>query len=71
MGRFIMLALGLMAKPMLVTWPFVMLLLDYWPLGRCRRSGALVGAIDLKIAQAVQVSGASREAATQTGRPKG
>jgi tetratricopeptide (TPR) repeat protein len=29
-----MLALGLMAKPMLVTWPFVMLLLDYWPLGR-------------------------------------
>ena len=30
----IMLALGLLAKPMLVTWPFVMLLLDYWPLGR-------------------------------------
>src|SRR5437016_10720865 len=28
------LALGLMAKPILVTWPFVMLLLDYWPLGR-------------------------------------
>jgi protein O-mannosyl-transferase len=25
-------ALGLMAKPMLVTLPFVMLLLDYWPL---------------------------------------
>src|SRR5207248_1481229 len=30
----IMLALGLLAKPMLVTWPFVMLLLDYWPLRR-------------------------------------
>jgi tetratricopeptide (TPR) repeat protein len=28
------LALGLMAKPMLVTWPFVLLLLDWWPLGR-------------------------------------
>src|SRR5438874_761493 len=28
------LALGLLAKPMLVTWPFLMLLLDYWPLGR-------------------------------------
>ncbi len=28
------LALGLMSKPMLVTWPFVMLLLDYWPLKR-------------------------------------
>src|SRR5205807_3448360 len=30
----ITLALGLLAKPMLVTWPLVMLLLDYWPLGR-------------------------------------
>ena len=30
----ITLGLGLLAKPMLVTWPFVMLLLDYWPLGR-------------------------------------
>jgi protein O-mannosyl-transferase len=29
-----LLALGLMSKPTLVTWPFVMLLLDYWPLGR-------------------------------------
>jgi len=27
-------ALGLMAKPMLVTLPFVLLLLDYWPLER-------------------------------------
>ncbi len=27
-------ALGLMSKPMLVTWPFVMLLLDFWPLRR-------------------------------------
>lgn len=26
--------LGLLSKPMLVTWPFVMLLLDYWPLQR-------------------------------------
>lgn len=26
--------LGLMCKPMLVTLPFVLLLLDYWPLGR-------------------------------------
>ncbi len=26
--------LGLMAKPMLVTLPFLLLLLDYWPLGR-------------------------------------
>ncbi len=27
-------ALGLMAKPMLVTFPFILLLLDYWPLRR-------------------------------------
>jgi len=27
-------ACGLMAKPMLVTLPFVLLLMDYWPLGR-------------------------------------
>jgi tetratricopeptide (TPR) repeat protein len=31
---FLLFALGLMAKPMLVTLPFVLLLLDYWPLGR-------------------------------------
>ena len=30
----VFLAMGLMSKPMLVTWPFVMLLLDYWPLER-------------------------------------
>ena len=29
-------ALGLMSKPMLVTLPFVLLLLDYWPLGRLK-----------------------------------
>lgn len=27
-------ALGLMAKPMIVTLPFILLLMDYWPLGR-------------------------------------
>jgi len=30
----VLFALGLMAKPMLVTLPFVLLLLDYWPLER-------------------------------------
>jgi Flp pilus assembly protein TadD len=34
------LALGLMAKPTLVTFPFLLLLLDYWPLRRIRRGGA-------------------------------
>ena len=31
--------LGLMCKPMLVTLPLVLLLLDYWPLGRGAGSG--------------------------------
>ena len=30
----VLFALGLLAKPMLVTLPLVLLLLDYWPLGR-------------------------------------
>lgn len=33
---FVTLVLGLLAKPMLVTLPFVFLLLDYWPLRRFR-----------------------------------
>jgi len=33
---FILLSLGLMAKPMLVTMPFVLLLLDFWPLERLK-----------------------------------
>ena len=37
-SRYLMVALafvpGLLSKPMLVTLPFVLLLLDYWPLGR-------------------------------------
>ena len=39
-GRYslvlLLFALGLMAKPMLVTLPFVLLLLDWWPLNRLR-----------------------------------
>jgi tetratricopeptide (TPR) repeat protein len=41
-GRYatmwILFACGLMSKPMLVTLPFVFLLLDYWPLGRLANS---------------------------------
>jgi len=35
-------ALGLMCKAMLVTLPFVLLLLDYWPLRRAETSGKLI-----------------------------
>ena len=34
----VLFALGLMCKPTLVTLPFVLLLLDYWPLGRVQNS---------------------------------
>jgi len=41
-GRYLLVlalyAAGLMAKPMLVTLPFVLLLLDYWPLRRSSRA---------------------------------
>ncbi len=40
MGRYALLlvcfVMGLMAKPMVVTLPFVLLLMDYWPLGRLK-----------------------------------
>jgi protein O-mannosyl-transferase len=39
-GRYLLIAAlfaaGLMSKPMVITLPFVLLLLDYWPLGRAR-----------------------------------
>ena len=38
-GVLVFFAMGLMAKPMLVTLPFVLLLLDYWPLERVRFGG--------------------------------
>ena len=31
-----------MSKPTLVTWPFAMLLLDYWPLGRMQKAGCRI-----------------------------
>jgi tetratricopeptide (TPR) repeat protein len=41
----LMLGLGLLAKPMLVTVPVILLLLDYWPLGRINDRGTLRRAI--------------------------
>jgi Flp pilus assembly protein TadD len=42
-GRYLvvagLLAAGLMSKPMVITLPFVLLLLDYWPLQRMRPPG--------------------------------
>jgi len=40
-GTFVLLGLGLLSKPMVVTLPFVLLLLDYWPLRRFQASREL------------------------------
>jgi len=45
-------ALGLMAKPMVITLPFVFLLLDYWPLNR--------------VALTVEIQGPASETATRS-----
>ena len=46
-GRYVIVmllfAVGLMSKPMLVTLPFILLLLDYWPLERLEFSRASLG----------------------------
>lgn len=45
-GRYalvvVVFALGLMTKPMLVTLPLILMLFDWWPLGRTRGSGPLL-----------------------------
>lgn len=53
-GCFAALALGLASKAMLVTWPFVFLLLDHGPLDRLPRSGssaAWLGALGRRTAE--------------------
>jgi tetratricopeptide (TPR) repeat protein len=42
-------AAGLMAKPMLVTLPLVLLLVDFWPLGRCAGGASLRGLVVEKV----------------------
>ena len=49
-------ALGLMSKPMLVTLPFVLLLLDYWPLNRLQMRGDGVGTVAWKLSHVKSLS---------------
>ena len=52
-GRYLtvalVVALGLMSKPMLVTLPFVLLLLDYWPLERFKSKRSNAGGQSLQL----------------------
>lgn len=50
----LMFACGLMAKPQVITLPFVLLLWDYWPLHRFRFKGFGFGASDLSSPYAVR-----------------
>ena len=55
----VLLAMGLLAKPMLVTTPFVLLLLDYWPLDRLAAGRKAVERIVEKIPMFLLVAASS------------
>jgi protein O-mannosyl-transferase len=55
-------ALGLMAKPMLVTLPCVLLLLDYWPLGRLWSVERGAGSVERGARSAAPALGVPRSA---------
>jgi protein O-mannosyl-transferase len=42
---FFLFILGLMSKPQVITFPFLLLLWDYWPLGRYQPEPMMVGAV--------------------------
>jgi len=62
-------ALGLMAKPMLVTLPFVLLLLDFWPLGRLRGKEEPKGAPAAGIGRKTRKMKKRSETGTRTPKP--
>ncbi len=45
LGVVVLFGLGLMAKPMLVTLPLILLLIDFWPLGRLTLSPGMGGVL--------------------------
>jgi len=53
-------SLGLMVKPMLVTLPFVLLILDYWPLRRLSASSFRLGSTKLTTSPSGQADGLER-----------
>jgi protein O-mannosyl-transferase len=70
-GRYLsvtfLFALGLMAKPMVITLPFVLLLLDYWPLQRMGKGSAASGTTPFKLlAEKIPLFAMSAASATIT-----
>ncbi len=65
--------LGLMSKPMLVTLPFVLLLLDYWPLKRLNlaKSGARIAAATSQPARRAKKKQKSQQPGKDTAQNKG
>ncbi|HEY6839513.1 MAG TPA: hypothetical protein VI389_12270, partial [Geobacteraceae bacterium] len=51
---FLLMALGLMAKPVLVTLPVTLLILDYWPLGRLQTAQHLDTLPRISLSRAVR-----------------
>lgn len=61
--------LGLMAKPMLVSLPFILLLLDFWPLARLRPADqAIKSAVKGNVDQQVKKK-TKKQKSTNTGSP--
>jgi len=58
-------ALGLAAKPMVITLPFVLLLLDFWPLGRVQGWSPQQAKLESKESRRRARAAASPDAATQ------
>jgi tetratricopeptide (TPR) repeat protein len=59
-GRYLLLlllfALGLLAKPMMITLPFVLLLLDYWPLNRIGVPGSNESGMAFSVPQLLRLA---------------
>ncbi len=63
------LALGLMAKPILVTVPCLLLLLDFWPLGRMAGIELRRGRLAPRRPEKPRLAGAGKDTAFRPGRP--
>jgi protein O-mannosyl-transferase len=69
MIMLVVFSLGLMAKPMLVTLPFVLLILDYWPLRRLSASSFRLGLTKLTTSHSGQANSVESPAGSSENTP--